>query len=362
MYPALTVVDALTKQVEDKEREPSEVLYVGSPDGIEKEIVGRVGLPYRAVDAGQVRGMSPLTMLQSLGHLARGYGQASRLLREWPADVALVTGGYVTVPVALAVWRRRIPLMVYLPDLEPGWAIRFLSFFATRIAVSFEEVCRFFPAHKVWVSGYPVREALFHTDRQAGYETLKLDPARQTLLVFGGSRGAQSINRAVMDILPDLLPVCQVIHISGQGNWEWVCQRRSQLPADLLVHYHPYPYLEKELPAAFATADLVVARAGAATLAEWPALGLPSILVPYPYSGQHQQRNADFMVEHGASVCIDDGALDKQLKPTIMRLLQDEQRLKEMGAKAQTLSRPDAAQRMAAELQRLAYLRGGRTR
>ncbi len=349
MYPALTVAEAL------KAQQPNvDVRYVGSPDGMERELVERTAWPYRSVDAGQVRGMSPWALLRNGRKLWRGIRQAGALLAEWPADVVFVTGGYVTVPVALAAWRRKIPTMIYLPDLEPGWAIRFLSRFATRVAVSFDEVRRFFDSSKVWVSGYPVRARLFTANRQAGYGVLGLDPALKTLLVFGGSRGAQSINRAVGALLQDVLAECQIVHVSGTLDWPEVEARRKQLQPELQTRYHIYPYLHEELIAAFATADLVVSRAGAATLAEWPALGLPSILVPYPYSGQHQHKNADFMVQHGAALCIDDADMGAQLKPALLALLGDEPRLKTMGEKARALARPDAADRLAAELLRLA--------
>jgi len=361
VYPALAVADALQEKygaIDDG----VDILYVGSPAGMEKDLLGRTAWPYRAVDAGQVRGMSPRTLLGNSLKLWRGYRQARQLLVAWPADVVFVTGGYVTVPVALAARRCRIPVMVYLPDLEPGWAIRLMSRFAACIAVSFDEARAHFPGqrqNKVWVSGYPVRAELLNADRVRGCETLELDPALKTLLVFGGSRGAKSINRAVGDILTDLLSRYQVVHVSGELDWPWVRERHDRLPPDVRARYHAYPYLHDQVIAAFAAADLVVSRVGAATLAEWPAVGLPSILVPYPHSGQHQQKNADFMVARGAAVCIKDRDLNKELKPTILRLLQDESALQAMGARARELSRPDAADQLAAELRRLAYSKGG---
>ena len=136
------------------------------------------------------------------------------MLSEWPADVVLVSGGYVSVPTALAARRHRIPAMIYLPDREPGLAVRFLSRFVDRVAVSSQEIRSAFPAaqrHKVWVSGYPVRAALLHADRAAGYALLGLDPGLKTLLVLGGSRGARPINRAVAALLPELLTRCQIV-------------------------------------------------------------------------------------------------------------------------------------------------------
>jgi UDP-N-acetylglucosamine--N-acetylmuramyl-(pentapeptide) pyrophosphoryl-undecaprenol N-acetylglucosamine transferase len=176
----------------------------------------------------------------------------------------------------------------------------------------------------------------------------------KTLLVLGGSRGARAINQAMVAALPELLEQCQIVHISGQLDWEWVQQASAKLPASLRARHHPRAYMHEELAAAMAAADLVVARAGAATLAEFPAVGLPSVLVPYPYSGQHQAANADFMSAHGAAVRVDNDDLETELKPTVLGLLNDERALAQMAHSAQVLARPDAASRLAQELRQLA--------
>ena len=337
-----------------------EYLYVGSPGGMEASILARTEMPYRAVDSAPIRGAAPWTLVSNLAHLWRGYRQSLRLLAEWPADVVLVSGAYVCVPVALAALRRRIPVLVYLPDREPGLAIRLLSRWVDRIAVSFDEVVEAFPAaqrDKVWVSGYPVRAGLLRAremERGAACAALGLDPALKTLLVLGGSRGARAINQALVAALPDLLEHCQIVHISGQLDQEWVREASARLPERLRARHHPTPYMHEELAAAMAAADLVVARAGAATLAEFPAVGLPSVLVPYPYSGQHQAANADFVARHGAGVRVDNDDLATKLKPTVLGLLGDERALAQLAQGAQALARPDAASRLAQELRRLA--------
>ena len=259
------------------------------------------------------------------------------------------------MPVVIAAWQKGIPVMVYLPDLEPGLAVRLQSRFARRVAVSFEEVLGFFPARKAWVSGYPVRASILEAKREWAMDLLGLDSSLKTLFVLGGSRGARSLNEALAAILPELLDVCQVVHMSGELDWERVQEHRAGLPADLQARYVAYPYLHgDQMPAALSAADLAVARAGASTTGEFPAVGLPSILVPYPYSGQHQQLNADFMVEHGAATSLADGDLGELLKPTVMRLLDDPEILAQMGERARALSKPQAARDMARELARLA--------
>nr|NIO68936.1 UDP-N-acetylglucosamine--N-acetylmuramyl-(pentapeptide) pyrophosphoryl-undecaprenol N-acetylglucosamine transferase [Anaerolineae bacterium] len=144
-----------------------------------------------------------------------------------------------------------------------------------------------------------------------------------------------------------------IIHICGRLDAQWVEGRRAELPARLRARYKAYAYLHEEMAQALAAADLVVARAGAATLGEFPALGLPSILVPYPYAGRHQELNADYLVSHGAAVKMDNADLEKKLLPTVLELLGNEERLIQMGERARSLARPRAAQHIAQELRRL---------
>ena len=341
------------------ERNDIDIVYVGHVGGLEAAIVGRTSLPFRTVEAGPIRGTTPWSLARSLVRLWRGYRQARVLLRECAVDAVLTTGGYVSVPVAIAAWRDRVPVLVYLPDLEPGLAVRLQTRFADRVAVSFDEVCRHFPAHKVWVSGYPVRAEILDAQRAEAIQLLGLEPGRKTLLGFGGSRGARAVNRALVDALPDLLREIQVVHITGELDWPWVSEQRAALDQALQDRYHAYAYLHgAKLAAAFAASDLAVARAGASTMAEFPAVGLPAILVPYPHSGQHQQLNADFCVARGAAVCIADADLAEELEPTVLRLLSDERALRQMSEAARALARPDAARRLARALIDMA--RGGR--
>ena len=282
-----------------------------------------------------------------------GVRQALRETEDFDPEAIFVTGGYVSVPVVVAGWLRRVPVLIYLPDIEPGLAIRVLSRLARRVAVSVEESRRYFPAHKTMVTGYPVRSELFNVDKGKARKALDLEKGVKTLLVFGGSRGARSINLALSQVLDRLLDVCQIVHICGRLDAQWVEGQRAELPARLRARYRAHAYLHEEMVQALAAADLVVARAGAATLGEFPALGLPSILVPYPYAGRHQELNADYLVSHGAAVKMDNADLEEKLLPTVMALFGDEELLLRMGERAHSLARPEAAQHIAQELWRL---------
>jgi UDP-N-acetylglucosamine--N-acetylmuramyl-(pentapeptide) pyrophosphoryl-undecaprenol N-acetylglucosamine transferase len=298
--------------------------------------------------------------LRNLLRTQTGVRQCTALLREFAPDVVFITGGYVTAPLAQATWRYRdpvgvrIPLLIYLPDLTPGLAIRMASRQADRVAVSFSEAASHF-GPKAVVTGYPVRSDLLRADKTSARAALRLAPDRPVLLVFGGSRGSHSINAALVESLPRLLPRWQVVHISGQLDWEWIeGVRQEQASAAHGDNYHAYPYLHNEMVQAIAAADLVVARAGASTLGEFPAAGLPSILVPYPYAGQHQYANAKYLADRGAALIVDDAELSARLAPTVLELLDSPERLAAMSQAATALARPDAASNIAAELKRLA--------
>ena len=302
---------------------------------------------------GQIRGRAPWVVVRNLARMGRGGAQCAGLLREFRPDVVFVTGGYVAAPVAWAAWRQRIPVLIYLPDLTPGLAIRVVSRLATRVAVSFPEVTSYFPGKAV-VTGYPVRPELLTTDRAGARAALRLSETRSTVLVFGGSRGARSINRALVAGLPTLLRHCQIVHVSGRLDWEWVSRAAAELPETLQGWYHPYPYLYEEMLQALAAADLVVARAGASVLGEFPAVGLPSILAPYPFAGQHQAANAAYLADRGAAVVVADSDLPSRLSSMIVELLGAPARLAEMRQAARALARPDAASNIARALRELA--------
>ena len=263
-------------------------------------------------------------------------------------------------PVAMACRMRSVPILIYLPDMTPGLAVRWLSRLAQRVAVSFPEVTAFF-GQKAVVTGYPVRaEVLTATeDKNAAWKMLtrKLgieNLGAPLLLVFGGSQGARTINRAVWKAAPALLPACQILHVIGTRDWPLLEQEGPDLSENTLAsRYHPVAYLHEEMAWALAAADLVVARAGASVLAEFPLARLPSVLAPLPIAASHQMRNAEKLARAGGAIIVEDGRLAERLQPTVTALLTDEPRRLAMGAAVGALARPQAADNIARELQGL---------
>ena len=346
MYPALAIVERLPAA-------STSVLWIGGEGGVEKTLVERAGLPFAAIPAGGLHGVEVVRSIRNTVKLIAGTWRAWRLAGKDHPSAMLTTGGFVSGPVAVACWLRRVPILLYLPDIEPGLAVKFVARFARKIGVTMDDSVRYFSARKVIVTGYPTRLDLVQADRAAAIRKFELVADRQTLLVFGGSKGARSINRALDGVLELLLAKYQVIHISGASDAAEVQANHDALPDDLKRHYHVFEYVH-EMGFALAAADLVVSRAGASILGEYPLFGLPSILVAYPYAWRYQKVNADYLVAHGAAIRLDDETLSESLGPTIDRVLGDAVQLHAMSRAARSLARPDPALKLAQSLQELA--------
>ena len=263
-------------------------------------------------------------------------------------DVVLLTGGYVGVPVALAARLRGVPTVVFLPDVSPGRAVQLMARLASAIAASADQALSHLPPAKTQVTGYPVRQAVRQGDRAAARMRLGLDPGATAVLVVGGSQGARRLNRAALDGAASLPDTVHLLHVAGERDHESVTREHCALPPALRERYRLFAFLQdNEMADALAASDLVVSRAGASVLGEYPARGLPSVLVPLPIAGGHQARNARVLADAGAAVVIDDAGFDGDtLVEAVVGLLGDPDRLRAMGAAARQLDRPDAASRV----------------
>lgn len=330
-----------------------DVLWVGSQGGMEADLVTRARINYSTIPAAGVHGVGLKALPGNLTRLVRGYGAARKVLHNFKPDVMFFTGGYVAGPVALA--GSKIPTAIYVPDIEPGLALKLLARFADRIAVTAEE-SRVYFSHKdrVVVTGYPVRSSLSKWEISEAYRVFGFSTELPTLLVTGGSLGALSINNALTDSLPKLLPEMQIVHLTGAHTWDQFESVSGSLPDELRPRYKVYPYLHEEIGAAFTIADLVVSRAGASSIGEYPHFGIPAILVPYPHAWRYQKINADYLAKQGAAISLADESLSEQLTPQILNLIRDPGLRETMSQKMHSLACQDAAGQIASQLTELA--------
>jgi UDP-N-acetylglucosamine--N-acetylmuramyl-(pentapeptide) pyrophosphoryl-undecaprenol N-acetylglucosamine transferase len=324
------------------------MLYIGVRGRIDEKIVPREGIPFRAVAAGPLRVESPFRFAGNTLKLATGVAQSLWTLFRYNPDVVFATGGYASVPVGFAARLLRKPMVVFLPDVTPGWAVRLLSRLATRMTTTSERALEYLPKHKTRVVGYPVRRDFWELDRRSARKRMLLPDDAKVLLVTGASQGARAINEAVLAALPDLLPRAHVVHLTGADDEPRAYEARDRLDASLRERYHVHGYFD-DMAAAMTAADLVVSRSGASTLGELPAAGAPAILVPGEYEGWSQAPNAEFLQTAGAAVMLRNAELSA-LGATIVELLEDDGRRARMTAAMRALARPDAARDLARTL------------
>ena len=352
VYPAMTVAAALRRQ--QANAEPLHLLYIGVRGKIDRELVAREGIPFRAVNAGPLRVGDVMASVRGGLKLLAGAAEAFSILGRFRPDVVFATGGYGSVAVGLAARLRKLPLLLFLPDVAAGFAVKTLARVADRIAVTVRPAYDAMPPSKTVLTGYPVRPAFFEVERGEARARLGLHPFLPTLLVMGGSTGASVINEAVSGWAADFLRVGQLYHISGRIDEARLREQRAKLPPDLRERYHLHAYVHDDIALPFAAADLAVMRAGASTLGELPATRLPAVLIPGDFSDQRV--NAQYLEREGAAVMLPQAALH-ELHDIVMKLLADSERRRMMGDALGALARPDAADELAQLASQMAGIR-----
>jgi undecaprenyldiphospho-muramoylpentapeptide beta-N-acetylglucosaminyltransferase len=338
VYPALAVLQTMGDKAQN-------VLWIGSDNQMDAELLSKMNFDFKSIPAAGLHGVGLSKLPGNLYQLARGYMKARQLIHQFKPDVIFYTGGFISFPVSLA--SRGIPSVVFIPDIEPGAALNFLIKRGNLIATVTEDTRKFIPEKKrIEVTGYPIRTDVIEWTRENGRKELNLKNNLPVLLVFGGSKGARSINQALYPLLDELLKSMQIIHISGEENWEETSQMKTNLPQILSANYHAFPFLHSQMGAALASADLVVCRAGASTLGELPFFGLPAILIPYPHAWRYQHTNAEYLVNHGGACLLEDKDLKTELLPTLMSLIHNQSILTNMRKSMHALACPKAAQRI----------------
>lgn len=313
---------------------------------MEASLVERAGIAFKTIPAAGLHGVGLRAFPGNLMQMVRGIRASREVLRQFQPDVLFFTGGYVGVPVAFA--GRGRPAAMFVPDIEPALALRWISRWVQAIMVSSEDSQAYYAASDdVRVTGYPTRQALNPRDKRVSREQLGFAPDVPTILIFGGSRGARSINQALWKHLPGLLENMQVIHITGTLDWPRVEQELNALQPAQKDRYRAFAYVHDEMAEIFSAADLVVSRAGAAVLGEYPLFGLPAILIPYPHAWRYQRVNAKYLEERGAAMILKDEDLEFKLATTIEDLIADPQKQESMAAAMRGLQKPNAAEKIA---------------
>lgn len=352
IYPALAVASQCAKEFPG-----SEFLYIGGKRGLESSIVPQQGIPFEAIEITGFRRKLSFDNVKTVMRFLKGVQTSKKLLKEFKPDVVIGTGGYVCGPVVYAAAKLGIPSIIHEQNAIPGLTNRFLSKYASTVAVSFEGSEKAFPAARnVIYTGNPRATTVYAADKQRGFESLGLPSSSSVVLVVGGSQGARAINQAMVEMAPLLKQSehLKFVYVTGDRYYastvEAISAKLGELPANLQV----LPYVHN-MPEVLACTSLIVNRAGASFLAEITALGIPAILIPSPnVTNNHQEKNARALESAGAAeVILESELTGRSLYASIERVMSDLRRHSAMSTASRALGKPDSAHLIVEEMRRL---------
>ncbi len=339
IYPAIAVGrELLTRENVEK------VYYVGNPDKLEKTITADENFEFLPVSVTGLPKKKDLSVIKCFAALGMSIIKCIGYFHKIKPDCVMGTGGYVSAPALIAAKLTGVPYMLHDSDAVPGIVSRKMSSGASAVNVSFEAAKKYLKTKKIEVNGNPLRGEFNTLDKKESLKEFGLDENKFTILVMGGSQGAKSINSALASCAIDLIEELdvQIIHQTGLKNYE---EYMDKIPAELRSNkaYLPKSYLDN-MPLYLACADLVIARSGSLSLSEFNLVGLPSILIPYPYAANnHQYHNAKALEEAGAAVCLEDNFCDgDNLREIVSTLVKDKERLSNMKNANLKLAKPNA--------------------
>ena len=343
IYPALTLINSIKAK-----RLDAEFLYVGTEKGLEADIVPKAGINFTALNLeGGLERHFTLENISRAANAIWSIKHAADIVKSFKPNVVVGTGGYVCGPILLAASLMKVPTLIQEQNAVAGVTNKILSKFVDKIAVGTQDALKNFPANKTIYTGNPIRAEVLAAKKEDGLREFNFTADKPIVLISGGSRGARSINDAMIDVLKVAAQKnsAQFLHVTGKGEFDSVTKKLADVDAPN-IRIVPYLY---NMPRAMAMADLAIFRAGATGLAELTARGVPAILIPYPYAAEnHQEFNARALVDAGAARMI----LNKDLNAEILQKNLDEllfspQTLKQMAKASLSLGKPNAADEIA---------------
>ena len=283
-----------------------DIQYIGSYDGIEKDLITGIDIPYHSISSGKLRRYFDVKNFTDPFKVMKGYLQASKLLKQLKPDIVFSKGGFVSVPVVLAAKHRHIPCIIHESDMTPGLANKLAIPSATKVCCNFPETLNYLPNGKAVLTGSPIRQELFEGNKERGLSFCGFTSDKPVILVIGGSLGAVAVNNAVRESLDELLKHFQIIHLCGKGKVEPSLQQKQG--------YVQFEYIKKELSDLFACTDLMISRAGANAICEILSLRKPNILIPLSAAASRgdQILNARSFEKQGYSFVIEEESLTKE--------------------------------------------------
>ena len=355
ILPVIAVKEELEKLAQ-VQQVTLELLLVGQLDDVAKQLLDSHHIPYKEVYAGKIRRYFSIDNFIDIFRSIWGLAQAQWYIWKFMPDVTFGKGGYASVPGVLVSWVYQIPTLIHESDSVPGLANKFLGKFASIVAVGFPDVAKFFGKKKTSIVGNMTHPDIAKGSKDEAGKIFELTFEKPILLIVGGSQGAKMMNQVIWEILPELLDLVEIIHIVGKNNIDEArsVSRSLESYQDRLYHYAGF--LDSEMKHAYASADLVVSRAGASSIMDICLTHKPSFLVPITVDAGQQRSNAYEMAKIGASIVLEEPNFTPHIVlEKINELLQQPDIMKAMSEQTVQFATPDAAARIAEELFNLSH-------
>ncbi len=345
----LTPLVAVAKKIQEKVPE-AEFYFIGPKGRLEDDIIGRENIPIRNIMTGKLRRYFSFQNIIDFFKIPFGVLKSMWLLFVLMPDAIFSKGGSASFPVVVVGWLYRIPILIHESDSNPGLANSMLGKLSTRVAVSYLEAEKYFPAAQVVLTGNPLREGIDKGSAEKARQFLGFTESRKVIFVWGGSQGAKSINDRIVRLLPQLLHKYQVVHQTGENNFEEVGRMAGELGYKAgHAGYYAVPFLKEELVDVLAAADLVISRAGSTSIAEIAANKKPAIIVPLETSASdHQRMNAYSLARIGGCVVMEENNMgENMLLEKIDEIMNNNELRNKLAENIGTFYHPDAAEKIA---------------
>jgi UDP-N-acetylglucosamine--N-acetylmuramyl-(pentapeptide) pyrophosphoryl-undecaprenol N-acetylglucosamine transferase len=341
---------AVARKLREKFGEGAEIIFMGAKGELEEKSMAQEGIAAKHILSGKRRRYFSLRNFLDIFKVPLGIIQSLWLLLWHMPDVVFSKGGYASVPVVLVAWLYRIPVLIHESDAVPGSANQLLAKFSRRVAVSYPSAEKYFPPNQVIITGNPVRSEVAQGDIHSARQMFNFTESKPVVFVLGGSQGSQIINRAVVKILPRILERTQVIHQTGEKNYDEVVHMAAEYGIKAgREGYVPVKFLDLEqMKNAFAVSNLVISRAGANSVSEIAANSKPAILIPLSNAANdHQRMNAYELARIGGAVVLEETNLGENILAEKMEmLLNNEDLQRTMSQKIHVFYHPDAAEKI----------------
>jgi UDP-N-acetylglucosamine--N-acetylmuramyl-(pentapeptide) pyrophosphoryl-undecaprenol N-acetylglucosamine transferase len=351
IYPALAIAESLKNKYED-----CEILFVGTKKGIESTLIPKYGYNFKEITVSGFRRKLSKDTIKSASDAFKGLKEALKIVKDFRPDMIIGTGGYVCGPMVLAGKLKGVKTAIHEQNAYPGVTNRILSRMVDRLYLSYEESKKYFKnVNRSIMTGNPVRDEFVKMDKSKARKQLNIKDDEKLILSFGGSGGALKINQCAMDLIRKIQGDLDLkfIHVTGKRYYNDFIAELENSDICLKGNVSVEKYLDN-MPVVMGACDLVIGRAGALTLAEINALGLPSILIPTPnVAGNHQFMNASVVSGAGAGILIEEKNLDESFSQLVMELIKDDKKLKAMGIKSKYMAFLDSADVIANDVKKL---------